>query len=498
MDNQKQSFLMNLPTFVFAHRLFEAVSFKPNVVMLLAVLLSANAYAQTQTGTDSLTQDATRASQTLSLQADSLRQPTSTRLTGGESKIQQAQYRTDTTLQKPDIEHQATWQLSTGENKIREKTGQLEEKVTEIKPVRDTQDALGNIQQETGLSGPNGVAPEVPGVDASGMGLPDSPALPDAHLPTDKLSEVKALPGQGMEHLQNMEGVDQASEHLGKVKEIGGQAGGYQKDVEAISQGKFDQVEQLPQAAEQHLSGTQEIKTLKEQQATLKQVQNQPQEIKEKVTQYSDKKFLKQQAKQKLLESSKDHFSHRTTELQAAQKKLAKHKRKYSQVNGQTGKLVKRTSLKGKPLKERLTGGLTLQIHQGPPTAFSLSPFVGYRFSKRWSSGIGGTYRLAFDESNSPIWNYPVYGARGYVECVPFKKFLLHAEYERLWASVPHQQSSTAEADRRWVEGIMIGGGKSYKVTKKIKGNVLFLRNFTYVPQGPYLQKWNIRFGFYL
>ena len=206
MGNQKQSFLMNLPTFVFAHRLFEAVSFKPNVVMLLAVLLSANAYGQTQTGTDSLTQDATRASQTLSLQADSLRQPASTRLTGGESKIQQAQYRTDTTLQKPGIEHQATRQLSTGENKIREKTGQLEEKVTEVKPVRDTQDALGNIQQETGLSGPNGAVPEVPGVDASEMGLPDSPSLPNTHLPTDKLSEVKTLPSQEMDKLKSIEG----------------------------------------------------------------------------------------------------------------------------------------------------------------------------------------------------------------------------------------------------------------------------------------------------
>ena len=223
----------------------------------------------------------------------------------------------------------------------------------------------------------------------------------------------------------------------------------------------------MPQAAEQGLSNTQEIKTLKEQEAALKKAQNQPKEIKGKVTQYSDRKFLRQKAKEKLLENSKDHFLHRTAELQTAQKKLAKHKRKYSQVNGQTGKLVKRTSLKEKPLKERLTGGLTLQIHQGPPTAFSLSPFAGYRFFQAVVVRYRGTYRLAFDESNSPIRNHPVYGARGYVECVPFKKFLLHAEYERLWASVPHQQSSTAEADRRWVEGIMIGGGKSYKVTKK-------------------------------
>ena len=501
MDYRKKLLLLNLPAPVYFYCLFnERGSFRRGVVMLVAIILSASVYGQTQSGTDSLAQDAATDVQTLPLRADSLRQTTDTLLKAEESKIQQAQHRVDTTLRKLDIEQQATRQLSAGESKIREKTGQLKVNVNEIKPVKDTQHALGNIKQETSLSGPNAAVPELPGIDASKMGLPDSssPSLPDAHLPTDKLYEVKALPSQGIDKVKSIKGVEQAGEHLGKAKEISGQAGGYQKDVEAISKGKFDKVEQLPQATEQGLSGTQEIKTLKEQEATLKQVQNQPKEIKGQVTQYSDRKFLTQKAKEKLLENSKDHFSHRTTELQAAQKKLAKHKRKYSQVNSQTGKLVKRTSLKGKPLKERLTGGFTLQIHQGPPTAFSLSPFLGYRLSKRWSSGIGGTYRLAFEGSNRAIWDHPVYGMRSYVECQPFKKFLLHAEYERLWASVPLQQSSTTETDRRWVEGVMAGVGKSYNVTKKIKGNVLFLRNFTYVSQGPYLQKWNIRFGFYL
>ncbi|WKN43953.1 hypothetical protein [Tunicatimonas pelagia] len=375
--------------------------------------------------------------------------------------------------------------------KVQSAEGKLKSKVTNTKPVQDTQSALDNIERETDLAAPGADLPNVPGL--AGDGLPGQP-----DLSTGTFQEIKALPGEHLGEVKGVGDIQQASEHLGTAKDITGKVGTYGKDAKAISQGKLNEVEQLPQAGEKALSGTKEIQALKEQEGALKAVQGQPEELKGQISQYGDQEFLKQKAKQKLIEQSVDHFAGRTQELQAAQQQLSKLKRKYSHVNTQTGKLVKRTSLKGKSLKERLTGGFTLQIHQGPPTAFDISPFVGYKLSKRWSSGIGGTYRLAFDGNNRLIWDYPVYGFRGYTQCQLFKKFLLHAEYERLRALVPNPATSPDNTQRQWVDGVLVGGGKRYNVTKKIKGNVLFLRNFTYLSQGPYSLKWNIRMGFYI
>lgn len=161
----------------------------------------------------------------------------------------------------------------------------------------------------------------------------------------------------------------------------------------------------------------------------------------------------------------------------------------------EAGIYVKASSLKGKPLKERLVLGSSLQIHQAVTPAFDLSPFSGFRFNKRWSIALGGTYRLAFDKNHRIATAHSVYGGRLFLQSLIRQKFLLHGEYELLRANIP-SHSLPQEQSRAWVDGIMFGVGKEYNITKKLKGNVLTLYNFSYQQQGPYLLRWNIRFGF--
>ena len=54
--------------------------------------------------------------------------------------------------------------------------------------------------------------------------------------------------------------------------------------------------------------------------------------------------------------------------------------------------------MKDKSFKERLIVGGNFQVHKGDPLGVDLSPSLGYHFNKRFSSGVGGTYRTTIDE----------------------------------------------------------------------------------------------------
>lgn len=69
--------------------------------------------------------------------------------------------------------------------------------------------------------------------------------------------------------------------------------------------------------------------------------------------------------------------------------------------------------------------------------AFDLSPLLGYRFNKRFTLGVGATYRLALSKNPvSVITEDATYGGRAYAEYHLIKSFLLHAEYERMSQAV--------------------------------------------------------------
>ena len=104
-------------------------------------------------------------------------------------------------------------------------------------------------------------------------------------------------------------------------------------------------------------------------------------------------------------EKAIDHFAGKQEQLKAAMDKMAKYKQKYSSVSS-IKDLPKRppNAMKGKPLVERLVPGLFFQFQQKNYNLFDFNPYLGYKLSGRFTSGLGWNQRYAYDRRKEN-WN---------------------------------------------------------------------------------------------
>lgn len=198
-----------------------------------------------------------------------------------------------------------------------------------------------------------------------------------------------------------------------------------------------------------------------------------------------------------ILALAQDHFAEHRSTLRSGQSKLQDLKKKYRQVQTSEEVFVKRNSLEGTPFIQRLTYGATLQLRSRPTLTVDLSPLLGYRLDRDLVVGVGATYRLALSEDRrSIVTDHPVYGGRGFAEYTVMKGFLLHAEYERLMQSARliGQETSSRIAQ----SAVLVGIGKNYTITNRVRGTVVFLYNLRSADQLPslYPRPFMIRFGF--
>ena len=224
-----------------------------------------------------------------------------------------------------------------------------------------------------------------------------------------------------------------------QLQNIGQESQGYFKLSQDLLAGGLADDSPLMQALEQKVGHFREFQELKKQTAELEKLKQMPNEYKEKYGKYQDKEFLKQQALAKAKELGTKHFADHQDKLQAAQQTLAKYKKKYSAIQStkDMSTAVKRNSLKGKPLGERLVLGGTFQINKDP-TAVDISPLLGYKLNKKTRFGAGVTYRANLDFKDKQVLSQnQVYGWRGFFEREAFKGFFGHAEFESMNSEIP-------------------------------------------------------------
>ncbi|CAK9010392.1 Uncharacterized protein SCF082_LOCUS10656, partial [Durusdinium trenchii] len=190
------------------------------------------------------------------------------------------------------------------------------------------------------------------------------------------------------------------------------------------------------------------------------------------------------QVKQRLLNRARQLGSNplagKTDKVEAAQKKLTKLKKKYSYVpnSNDLSTAKKASSLEGEPLKKRLKIGGTLQVHAGKPVGIDFNPQLAYRLNKKWSAGLGATYRSSFGggERFFSGEEEETYGGRLFTDYTFFKSFFAHGEFEKI-----HTNEQDPDRDRligQWSNGLLAGIGKEYRLVKKIEGSVMVLYNF--------------------
>jgi hypothetical protein len=195
---------------------------------------------------------------------------------------------------------------------------------------------------------------------------------------------------------------------------------------------------------------------------------------------------------------AKDHFAGKEQELQKAMQSMSKLKSKYKEIKS-LSEIPKRVPnpMKGKPLIERIVPGLTFLIMKKDFLLLDVNPLIRFRFTGKFTAGIGWNQRLAFDG-----WNLKdrslIYGPRSVFEYKWGKGFHFLFTPEIMKTSIPPQLLRTpTESNKQWVPGMFGGLKKEFTVYKKIKGNSEMLYNlYNTHGRSPYADRFVIRFGF--
>ncbi|MDL5047637.1 hypothetical protein QQ054_16595 [Oscillatoria amoena NRMC-F 0135] len=208
-----------------------------------------------------------------------------------------------------------------------------------------------------------------------------------------------------------------------------------------------------------------------------------------------------EQAKEMLVTEARkqaiDHFAGKQDKLQAAMDQMSKYKQRYSNVQS-IKDLPKKlpNEMHGKPLRERLVPGLSIQIQKRNDWWFDFNPYLGYRFSGRITAGLGWNHRIAFNFDKGAFNpGMYIYGPRSYGEFRIRKGFSgrLEVEVMNTPVRVPPSQDFTRQ---EWVWGAMAGLKKEYRISKSLRGNAQGLYNlFNPHYKSPYTDRLNMRIG---
>jgi hypothetical protein len=155
-------------------------------------------------------------------------------------------------------------------------------------------------------------------------------------------------------------------------------------------------------------------------------------------------------------------------------------------------------SLKGVPIKERLVTGGGFGLGFGSTQDyFSISPSIGYMFTKKLIMGTSVTYRYTKWKFSGESIKLNDYGFNPFVRFNVYKNIFTQAEYEYLNYEFP---LSFTETSRKTFDGFLAGGGFTQPLGDKAVIYVMALYNFSYTTpkQGEYSvyqSPWIIRAG---
>jgi len=189
----------------------------------------------------------------------------------------------------------------------------------------------------------------------------------------------------------------------------------------------------------------------------------------------------------KLQHLALDHFQGYQGQVQSAVDKLKKYKEKHflEESKGSTGN--QKISF-----KKRTYFGGNFQLVRSSPFELDLSPLFGYRITKKWSMGAGGTFRTSFIikdnylPSNDGTWGY-----RLFLERQIKSSWLIHGEFE----SIANKSPATDELKKEWNSSLLAGIGKEVSLSNKLRMQILILYNFSNDFQKVYQSPFNFRLG---
>ncbi|HMG94090.1 MAG TPA: hypothetical protein VK589_28715 [Chryseolinea sp.] len=303
--------------------------------------------------------------------------------------------------------------------------------------------------------------PSVPG----GKGNLDNPTLPKSSVDVPKLNldagdlkEKTNVKIPDVSKLPDVKGeINDADAKLAELEK-------YEQELRGIKKLDSASIESATKRAEDRILNMEQMKGVKEQMKTAADKQAEYDAL---VQRYRDKKLTQQELTRKAKNLVNDKINKDVPEVKKGMDVINKSK---STVKGMLSK--ENNQMAGKPIGQRLIPGITLQSSKANVFVVDFGLQLGYRLTGRLRTGVGGIYRVGFDDSYKYfVKGQSIYGGRGYAEFLIRKGIYIHAEYELL--EVPDNLSSPET--RTIVSSGYFGIGKQFNISKKIKGHTLFL-----------------------
>ncbi len=306
-------------------------------------------------------------------------------------------------------------------------------------------------------------------------------AIPKAEMPDLDIPEIKEI-----------------QDNLSELKSLSKEVKAYSKSLDSLDREAAQK--KLESTIENRVGDIKEVQELKENVGLPKGKIDKIREYEKMARQYQDKAVIQKQMEQKSKNVATDFLKDKAPQVQAAQSKLAKSQKKYRQFSSLTdAKKHPWNSLKGIPFKDRFLPGFVWQFQKSEYQDVFLSSGGTYKITGRVAIGFSGTYRLQMQTKPSLSWmsGMQTYGPRLTGRVGLIKGIFIHTEWEKL-SSIYEDINTKERSPREWSDRVMVGIGKSFMLSRRIKGETLLLYNLQHKKDNVYNNQVNLRTGFYL
>ena len=169
---------------------------------------------------------------------------------------------------------------------------------------------------------------------------------------------------------------------------------------------------------------------------------------------------------------SPEEFAKSQVEMQVAKEKYSKLPDLSREEEG-----IKRNSLEGTPIKDRLFLNGNVAIQSTSPVVLDINIQLGYQWTKKLSSGVGMLLREQFTDRDSTSITGDAYGFSAFTSYDLFKGFFLYGEYQRV-----NNRSlfSESNAPTVWQTATLLGAGRKFTIAKKVSLSILLLFDLNY------------------
>jgi len=314
--------------------------------------------------------------------------------------------------------------------------------------------------------------------------IPEVPTLPTASIPNRSLPTVNTQIPQAPAITMPGE-IGAAQDLAGKAGELSGKVGEAGTVVQDINTGNIGAAaDKVADQQAQRLAGASGLTdAVSAGEAAKSAVLTKPDLSTDAAQAQAKKAFV-------------DHFAGKEALVQKDMESISKVQMKYRTVND-SRQLPKHVpnAMKGKPFRERLIPGISVQLLTANHASLDIAPSIGYKLSGRLRTGIAAYKRLSYFKQSRSIRTEDVTGFRLYGELKIKDQLYVHIEPELFRDRRPNTIPPGNDVPGTWQRRLNLGILKTYTINPRWTGTVMILYDVLDLKNFPNTRGGGLRVG---